>query len=190
MTTTQPSMDERAPHAGLAMRPSQWVKIAHPGRARGCGHATHGTVLRQTIVAFLAFCLVSSGVDLLNDVQDREADRCHPTKRFRAIASGRLSTPVAVGTALVLFGFGFAVSLLIAHPGELVIVLALYVAIALSYVYWIKNVAIIELGAVASGFFLRAYGGAAASHIPVSTWFLVVISFGALFLSSANARAN
>ena len=48
--------------------------------------------------------------------------------------------------------------------------------------YWIKDVAIVELGAVASGFFLRAYAGAAASHIPVSTWFLVVISFGALFL--------
>ncbi len=74
------------------------------------------------------------------------------------------------------------VALVIAHPGELLIVLALYVPITLAYVYWIKNVAIVELGAVASGFFLRAYAGAAASHIPVSTWFLVVISFGALFL--------
>ncbi len=183
MTTTQ------APSSGVlrslasAMRPSQWVKncliVIAPAAA---GTLTDGTVLRQTMIAFLAFCAVSSGVYLLNDVQDRESDRRHPTKRFRAIASGRLPTKTALGAALVLLVLGFLTALLIGHPGELLIVLALYVAITLAYVYWIKNIAIIELGAVASGFFLRAYAGAAASHIPVSTWFLVVISFGALFL--------
>jgi decaprenyl-phosphate phosphoribosyltransferase len=161
----------------------QWVKncliVVAPAAA---GTLTHGTVLRQTAIAFFAFCAVSSGIYLLNDVQDREADRRHPTKRFRAIASGRLSTTTAIGAALVLLVLGFLVALLIDHPGELLIVLALYVAITLAYVYWIKDVVIVELGAVASGFFLRAYAGAAASHIPVSTWFLVVISFGALFL--------
>lgn len=183
MTTTQtpPTGVLRSLLSG--MRPLQWVKncliVVAPAAA---GTLTHGTVLRQTLIAFLAFCLISSAVYLLNDVRDREADRRHPTKRFRAIASGRLSTTTAVGAALVLFVVGFLVALLVAHPGELLIVLALYVAITLAYVYWIKDVAIVELGAVASGFFLRAYAGAAASHIPVSTWFLVVISFGALFL--------
>jgi len=60
-------------------------------------------------------------------------------------------------------------------------VLALYVVISLAYIFWIKNVAIVELGAVASGFFLRAYAGPPLAH-SVSTWFLVVVSFGALFL--------
>jgi decaprenyl-phosphate phosphoribosyltransferase len=165
------------------MRPLQWVKncliVVAPAAA---GTLTHGVVLRQTAIAFVAFCAVSSAVYLLNDLRDREADRRHPTKRFRAIASGRLTTATAVGTALSLFVFGFLVALLVDHPGELLIVLALYVVITLAYIYWIKDVAIVELGAVASGFFLRAYAGAAASHIPVSTWFLVVISFGALFL--------
>jgi decaprenyl-phosphate phosphoribosyltransferase len=166
-----------------AMRPLQWVKncliVVAPAAA---GILTHGVVLRQTAIAFVAFCAVSSAVYLLNDLRDREADRRHPTKRFRAVASGRLTTTTAVGTALSLFVFGFLVALLVDHPGELLIVLALYVVITLAYIYWIKDVAIVELGAVASGFFLRAYAGAAASHIPVSTWFLVVISFGALFL--------
>lgn len=166
-----------------ALRPSQWVKncliVVAPAAA---GTLTNGTVLRQTAVAFVAFCAVSSAVYLLNDVQDRERDAHHPTKRFRAIASGRLSTKAALGAALALLAVGFLAALLIDRPGELLIVLALYVAIMLAYVYWIKNVAIVELGAVASGFFLRAYAGAAASRIPVSTWFLVVISFGALFL--------
>ena len=183
MTTTQ------SPPTGVlrslvsAMRPSQWIKncliVVAPAAA---GTLTHGTVLRQTGIAFVAFCEVSSAIYLLNDVQDREVDRRHPTKRFRAIASGRLSTKTAIGVALALLILGFLTALLISHPGELLIVLALYVAITLAYVYWIKDVAIVELGAVASGFFLRAYAGAAASHIPVSTWFLVVISFGALFL--------
>jgi decaprenyl-phosphate phosphoribosyltransferase len=161
----------------------QWVKngliVVAPAAA---GILTHPTVLRQTAFAFIAFCAVSSAIYLLNDVRDVDADRRHPTKRFRAIASGRLSTTTAITAALMLLAVGFVVALLIAHPGQLLIVLALYVAITLAYIYWIKNIAIVELGAVASGFFLRAYAGAAASHIPVSTWFLVVISFGALFL--------
>jgi decaprenyl-phosphate phosphoribosyltransferase len=166
-----------------AMRPPQWVKncliVVAPAAA---GILTHPTVISQTALAFIAFCSVSSAIYLLNDVRDLDADRHHPTKRFRAIASGRLSTTTAIGSALVLLTVGFLVALLIAHPGQLLIVLALYVAITLAYIYWIKNIVIVELGTVASGFFLRAYAGAAATHIPVSTWFLVVISFGALFL--------
>ncbi|MCU1362979.1 MAG: phosphoribose diphosphate--decaprenyl-phosphate phosphoribosyltransferase [Acidimicrobiaceae bacterium] len=183
MTTTQ------APPVGVlrslfsAMRPWQWVKncliIIAPAAA---GTVTHAAVLRATALAFLAFCAVSSGVYLLNDVRDREADRRHPTKRFRAIASGRLATSTAITAGLVLLALGFLIASLVVHPGELLIVVASYVAVTLAYVYWIKDVAIVELGAVAGGFFLRAYAGAAASHIPVSTWFLVVISFGALFL--------
>ena len=76
------------------MRPSQWVKncliVVAPAAA---GTLTHGAVLLHTVIAFLAFCAVSSAVYLLNDVQDREADRRHPTKRYRAIASGRLQQP-------------------------------------------------------------------------------------------------
>ena len=183
MTTTH------APTAGLsrslvaAMRPTQWIKncliVVAPAAA---GILTHATVLGETAIAFAAFCLVSSAVYLLNDVRDIEADRRHPTKRFRAIASGRVSTTTATGTAISLLAVGFALPLVLAHPSQLLIVLALYLTITLSYIFWVKNVAIIELGAVASGFFLRAYAGAAVSHIPVSSWFLVVISFGALFL--------
>jgi decaprenyl-phosphate phosphoribosyltransferase len=183
MTTTQVSTTSSVRSLFSSMRPGQWIKncviVVAPSAA---GTLAHPSVLRQTVIAFFAFCAVSSGVYMLNDVRDRDADLRHPTKQFRAIASGRVSTGTAVSTALVLFAIGFLLALLIHHPGELLIVLALYVTISLTYIYWIKNVAIIELGAVASGFFLRAYAGAGASHIPVSTWFLVVISFGALLL--------
>lgn len=183
MTTTHASTTGSLRSLLSAMRPLQWVKncliVVAPAAA---GTLTHSAVLRQTMIAFIAFCAVSSAVYLLNDVRDRDADRRHPTKRLRAIASGQISTTTAIGAAFMLLAVGFSVALVIAHPGELLIVLALYVAITLAYIYWIKDIAVVELGAVASGFFLRAYAGAAASHIPVSTWFLVVISFGALFL--------
>ena len=166
-----------------AMRIPQWVKngllVVAPGAS---GTLFHRSVLANTIVAFLAFCCVSSSVYILNDLRDVESDRQHPTKRFRAIAAGDLSRPRALGTVAVLMAIGLALPLLIRQPGGFYLILALYLAETLSYIFWLKNAVIIELGLVASGFFLRSYGGAVASHIPVSTWFLIVVTFGALFL--------
>jgi len=176
---------QRGPIRALfsAMRPRQWVKngliVIAPAAA---GTLFHHDVARQTGIAFLAFCLVASGLYLLNDVRDVAADREHPKKRYRAIASGQLKTSVAVAAAAVLFVGGFLVPLTISRPQDLFLVLGLYVVISLSYIFWLKTIPVIELGAVASGYFLRAYAGASSSHIFVSTWFLVVISFGALFL--------
>ena len=165
------------------MRPRQWVKngliVVAPAAA---GTLFHAAVIAHTVIAFVAFCAVASGLYLLNDLRDVEADRRHPTKRYRAIAAGEVSVALARVAAVALLVVGGALALLVAHPGDLLIILLLYVAISLSYIYWLKNVAVIELGAVASGYFLRAYAGASASHIYVSSWFLVVISFGALFL--------
>jgi len=172
------------PHALVsAMRPRQWVKngviVVAPGAA---GVLKHHDVMVQTIVAIVAFCLVSSSMYLLNDLRDAEADRHHPTKRHRAIAAGELRTPVAVVASVVLLLAGMLLPLTINRPGGLILVLGLYVVVTLSYILWLKTMAIIELGILASGFFLRAYAGAVASHLRVSEWFLVVISFGALFL--------
>jgi len=166
-----------------AMRPRQWVKNGLIAVApAAAGTLTHADVIRHTGAAFLCFCAVSSGLYILNDLRDAEADRQHPTKRHRAIAAGQLREPLARVAAVVLFLVGFAIPFSLWQPEGLFLVLGLYFAISVAYTFWLKNVAVIELGAVASGFFLRAYAGAAASHIYVSTWFLVVISFGALFL--------
>lgn len=139
-------------------------------------------ILGHTVLTVLAYCLISSAIYLLNDVRDVESDRRHPTKRYRAIASGQLSPRLAVVSALILLAAGFAIPASLSSPAGLYLILGLYVVISVNYNLWLKNVPVLELGAVASGFFLRAYAGAAASHIYVSSWFLVVISFGALFL--------
>ncbi len=165
------------------MRPAQWVKngliVVAPAAA---GVITHADVIRHTVAAFAAFCAVSSAMYIFNDLRDVAADRQHPTKRYRAIAGGQLPFGVAKAAAIVLLVVSFAIPFALWRPAALLLVLALYVVITVNYVVWLKNVAVIELASVTSGFILRGYAGAAASHIVVSTWFLVVISFGALFL--------
>jgi len=176
---------KRRPVAALvsAMRPTQWVKNGLLAIAPAAAHSlSHADVLLRTATAFVAFCCMASGIYLFNDVRDAPADRLHPTKRFRAIASGELSTRTALMWAALLVVIAFAIPFVLTRSQGLLLILGLYFAISISYSLLLKNVAIIELGAVASGFFLRAYAGAVTSHIPASTWFLVVISFGALFL--------
>ncbi|MBW4079732.1 MAG: decaprenyl-phosphate phosphoribosyltransferase [Acidobacteria bacterium] len=166
-----------------AMRPRQWIKngliTVAPGAA---GVLTHDNIINHVIVAFFAFCAVSSAVYLLNDLRDVDADRQHPTKRYRAIASGQLSHTRAITASVVLFIIGFALPFLLAGPGGLLLILGLYVVFTLAYIVWLKEVAVLELVIVGSGFFLRSYGGAVACHIPVSAWFLIVVSFGAFFI--------
>ncbi len=165
------------------MRIPQWVKngllVVAPGAS---GTLFHRSVLANTVVAFAAFCCLSSSVYILNDLRDVESDRTHPTKRYRAIAAGQLSRARALGAAAVLATIALLLPLLINRPGGFYLILVLYLVETLSYVFWLKNTVIVELGLVTSGFFLRSYGGAVASHIPVSTWFLIVVTFGALFL--------
>jgi decaprenyl-phosphate phosphoribosyltransferase len=165
------------------MRISQWVKngllVVAPGAA---GLLFHHTVLINTLVAFVAFSFVASSMYILNDLRDVESDRQHPTKRHRAIASGDLSTTAALSASALLGVVGLTLPVLIHRPTGFYLILIIYVVETLSYIFWLKNAVIIELGLVASGFFLRSYGGAVASHIPVSTWFLIVVTFGALFL--------
>jgi len=165
------------------MRPVQWVKNALIGVAPAAAGQIHEAgVLRHTGVAFASFCALSSAIYILNDLRDIDQDRLHPKKQYRAIASGELSKAVAYVASIVLAIVAFTIPFAIWHPQGLLLILGLYFAISISYSFFLKQVPVIELGVVASGFFLRAYAGAVASHLYVSSWFLVVISFGALFL--------
>jgi decaprenyl-phosphate phosphoribosyltransferase len=166
-----------------SLRPRQWIKnLLVLGAPVAAGDLKHLSVVGHCAVAFLAFCLCASGIYLLNDVVDRAADQAHPVKRHRAIASGQLTVPLAVGVGVALVLLGLAATQLDHVNGELFLVLALYVANALAYVLVIKKLVVIELGSLAAGFFLRAIAGGAAVHLAISTWFFVVVSFVALFL--------
>src|SRR5699024_2067954 len=162
---------------GGAVRPRQWMKnllvFAAPFTAGGI---TDGAVLFSGLVAVVAFTLVASAVYLVNDVVDAAADRSHPTKCRRPIASGAVPVRVAVTVAWVLFGGGMAVGLFAGW--RLLLVLAGYVALQLGYSFGLKHQPVVDLAIVAAGFLLRAVAGGVAAGLPLSQWFLLVTAFG------------
>ena len=169
-------------HMLQAMRPKQWLKnvlvFAAPGAA---GVLDSPDELVTTLIAFVAFCLAASGIYVWNDLNDVEADRVHPTKRNRPFAAELVPMGVARAMGVVLPLAALAVA---GATGrwETVAVVAVYIALTLSYTFWLKEVAIIDLLAVASGFVLRAAGGAVAVDVPMSRWFVLCVTFGSLFI--------
>jgi decaprenyl-phosphate phosphoribosyltransferase len=173
-----------------AARPRQWIKnvlvFAAPGAA---GISITPARLMPVFGAFAAWCLVSSGTYLLNDALDAEADRLHPRKRLRAVASGVVPVATAkfLGVGLLVIGAGAPAAW--GAPGVAGL-LALYAAITMSYSLWLKEIAIVDLAAVASGFVLRAISGGIAAHVAISDWFLIVASFGSLFMVAGKRHAE
>jgi decaprenyl-phosphate phosphoribosyltransferase len=166
-----------------ALRPRQWTKnILVFAAPLGAGRLFEPDILLPSIGAFVAFCLISSATYLINDVRDVEADRAHPKKQHRAIASGRLSVGAAVLTAIVLALAALALSWFI-QPA-LAGVVAAYTVITLLYSLVLKHEPVLELALVAMGFLLRAIAGGAASDLPISQWFLIVAGFGSLFMAA------
>jgi decaprenyl-phosphate phosphoribosyltransferase len=165
-----------------AMRQRQWVKnvlvVAGPLAA---GKLTESGSLRAVLVAFVTFCLASAGVYLINDVIDRDADRLHPTKKSRPIASGEVGIPVAVSVGVALLLAAPLLAVLLGY-GKLAFVLLAYTLLQLSYCFWLKHQAVIDLAVVSSGFLLRAIAGGVAAGVPLSMWFLLVAAFGSLFM--------
>jgi decaprenyl-phosphate phosphoribosyltransferase len=172
-----------------ACRPRQWIKnllvIAAPGAA---GILTRPEVPGKLALAFIAFCALSSSTYLLNDLHDRAEDRVHPRRRERPIASGALPVRVAILAAVVLAAGGLGLALVV-RPWLAAVALG-YVALTGSYTLWWRRVAVADLAAVAGGFILRALAGGAATEIAVSRWFLLVTSFGALFLVAGKRYAE
>ncbi len=175
-----------------AIRPRQWVKnvlvLAAPLAALGGGVHFHYDVLLKAGIAFVVFSLAASSVYLINDVRDVQADREHPTKRFRPIAAGVVPEWLAYVLASVLGVASLAVSYL-ATP-NLALVMAVYLAIQLGYCFGLKHQAVIDICIVSSGFLIRAIAGGVAAGIYLSQWFLLMMAFGSLFMASGKRYAE
>ena len=172
------------------MRPQQWTKnlcvFAAPAAAGVLGH---WQIALRLIVAFVAFCLAASGTYLVNDVVDAPADRRHPVKQSRPIASGALKPVVALGVAGALLAAAFVVAALVG-PWTFALVIAVYVAVNVAYSLRLKREPVVELAIVASGFVLRAVAGGVVARVPLTNWFLVFVSFGALFVITGKRAAE
>jgi decaprenyl-phosphate phosphoribosyltransferase len=178
---TEPVTEPVARALVRGLRPRQWIKnflvLAAPLAA---GEVTNAEVLVRTALAFVLFCAISSGVYLVNDIRDVDEDRHHPKKRFRPIAAGTLPVGLAWAVAVVLLVGGVVSGFLVAPA--LGTTFTVYVAIQVAYSAGLKHQPVLDLAGVASGFLLRAIAGGVASGIELSQWFLLVASFGSLFM--------
>lgn len=160
--------------------------LAAPAAA---GTLLEGDTLARTTVTLVSFVLVSAAVYLLNDVADIEADRQHPDKRARPIAAGAVSPAVAIVAALVTLTIAFTLAAATAEPA-LVVVLGVYLTASVTYSLGLKRVPVTELFIVASGFVLRAIAGAVGADVPLSKWFLIVVSAGAVYVVTSKRYAE
>lgn len=170
-----------------AMRPKQWVKNAVVFAALVFDiklFRLHSFVL--VVLAALLFCLISAATYLFNDLLDVEADRQHPLKSKRPIASGRLS-PTAAGAAIV-------VLLLIAFPAAIAVrpmlgaIMATYLVVNIAYTFVLKHWVIIDVFVIAAGFVLRAAAGAVVIGVPISPWLYVCLVLLSLFIGFSKRR--
>ena len=145
-------------------------------------------MLVPVALAFVVFCMAASGIYLVNDAMDVEADRAHPTKRFRPIAAGVLPVQLAYAMAVVLLGGSIALSFL--ANWNLAVVMAVYIGVQLAYCFGLKHQAVLDICIVSSGFLLRAIAGGVAADIPLSQWFLLIMAFGSLFMAAGKRYAE
>ena len=171
------------------MRPRQWTKnlLVFAGLIFGDKLFDRHAVALAT-GAFGVFCLLSSTVYLINDIRDREADRRHPAKSKRPIASGALPVSTAAAAAVVLAGVALAGAWFIGR--SFAGVAALYLVLLAAYSFALKHVVIVDVLTLAGGFVLRAAGGALAVQVVFSHWLLLLTLLGALFLALSKRRSE
>jgi 4-hydroxybenzoate polyprenyltransferase len=171
----------------LSLRPSQWTKNLIIFGALGLSQRLLDVdAVLVSCAAFAIFCVLSGVVYLLNDIADRDADRQHPLKRFRPIASGALPVPVAIGWAVGL-GVGGLGAAFWLRPLFGVIATSYVVLLAL-YSWQLKHIVILDVLTIAIGFVMRAAAGAVAIAVPISHWLYVLTILLALFLALSKRR--
>lgn len=181
---TRPVRIARA--ALAAARPREWVKnsvVLMPVLFSG---RFDGATLWRALLAFVAFCAISSSGYYVNDLRDAELDRRHPWKRFRPIASGELPAPLARLGAVILaiVGIGLSFGDGLKFTGLLVA----YGILTFTYSAVLKQLVIIDVMAIAGCFLIRVVAGAAAIDVHASRWLLVCTGFAALFLGFTKRR--
>jgi 4-hydroxybenzoate polyprenyltransferase len=171
----------------LSLRPDQWTKNLFVFAAIIFARRLFDpAALALASAAFLIFCALSGVVYLINDVSDREADRVHPVKSRRPIASGALSPTSALAWAVVLSAAALAAAF--ALKPLFALVAAAYLTLFVLYSLWLKHMVVLDVMSIAIGFVLRAVAGGVIIGVPISDWLLVCTMLGALFLGLAKRR--
>lgn len=141
---------------------------------------------QSSLFAFIMFCLISGSVYIINDIKDVEKDRLHPTKRFRPIASGTLSSRTALLISILLLSISLSASFFVNK--SLCYIEILYIFINLLYTFYLKYFALIDVMVVAVGFVLRAIVGSIVINVPVSPWLVLCVFLMAFVLAFGKRR--
>lgn len=174
-----------------AMRPVHWVKnLSLFAAIFLTGELFEKGQLTKSFWAFIIFCLITSATYLINDVLDINADKLHPVKKFRPIASGALPVSIAVVEAIILAGTSIFLANTMGFHSLFLTTVVIYLIMQVFYSLILKNVAIIDIVIIATGFVLRVYAGAFAIDTHLSVWFLLCVISAALFLASGKRRAE
>lgn len=171
------------------LRPQQWIKNAFVlAGVFFAGKVLDGDVLGRALLAFAAFCLASSAVYVFNDLSDREADRLHPRKRNRPLASGSITARFGIflGMACATGSFVLAATVGV----ELLLLLGVYVLINAAYSRWLKHMVLLDVFCIAAGFLLRLLAGTWGIGVPPSQWFVLCTFLLSLFLGFAKRYAE
>lgn len=179
---------QRALALAVLMRPHQWLKNLFVFAGLLFSQSWRdGPLLQRVLLAFAAFCCASSMVYILNDWHDRHIDALHPTKCRRPLASGVVALPwaAALAVALLLAGVWLA-----RGSPVLLALLAVYVGLNLAYSAFLKQIPVVDVSIIASGFMLRLLAGTLAVGIAPSRWLLLTGIFVALFLGFSKRRAE
>ena len=171
-----------------AMRLNQWTKNLLVFAPTFFAFTFEGDIWLFSFSALVAFCLISSGIYLLNDSLDVEADRQHPRKRYRPIAAGQVSVPLALTTSglLVVLSLTLAADVSVPLAG----VILAYGLIQVGYCLRLKREPLLDLFCIAAGFLLRAMAGGVAAGLALSPWFLLTVGLLALFLAVEKRKAE
>lgn len=173
-----------------ALRPRQWTKNIFVFAALVFdGKLFHLTDFLRTLAGFGLFCLLSSAVYLINDILDVEADRQHPAKKNRPIASGKLPIRVAAAAAVLLGVGSVAAGYFLAW--QFALTLLVYFALMLAYSKWLKHALILDVLVIAAGFVLRVHAGTTLIVVDrFSPWLYVLMTLLALYLGFGKRRAE
>jgi 4-hydroxybenzoate polyprenyltransferase len=172
------------------MRPRQWAKNVFIFAALVFDkQLLNPDSFLRTLAGFALFCLISSSVYIFNDLADVEADRQHPDKKNRPIASGKLSVGMAWAAGIVLVIVTLGLSFFLTRGFETVI--AIYFIINMAYSKWLKHIPILDVLIIATGFVLRVHAGVTLIQVQrFSPWLYVVMTLLALFLGFGKRRAE
>jgi 4-hydroxybenzoate polyprenyltransferase len=145
-------------------------------------------LLLQAVKGFIAFCLMSSSVYIINDIFDRSEDTSHPVKRNRPIASGEISVSGGFIVSVLLLVITVVISCFL--PIRFLLVIVFYFVMQFFYSFKLKRIVILDMFIIAAGFMLRVISGAEAISVQVSSWIILCTMFLSLFLAAAKRRGE